>query len=754
VTTTLTRLTRLTVEPAAASDGILLDAFLAGDQGAFAALVRRHAGLVFSTCRRILRHQQDAEDAFQATFLVLARRAADVWPREAVASWLFGVAHRVALKARERRNRRAGREQALEDVAATETARADFDLVEAVHRVIGKLPVVYRAAVVACDLEGLSRKEAAERLGWREGTLSGRLARARELLAARLRRLGYALPASGLAALATTETASATTIQSTVELATGSAIGVSASVATLTEGMVRSMALFKLKAVAAVVLTACALGAGVFAAASGTGGSSGDDPGSQKAQSPSGAPAATKPADPPAEAPPAARPKRPRVEVARRELEVLLQGLELAAIAGKVDKQELDRVRARIRAADRLLDPNDLLLDQKQPAAALTDRDRLQGKWRVVSLTENGKTTPTNSKDPWEVQIVSRTIRMPYLEGGKEWKHREYVFDVNEVVSPRTIDLIAPGKPVGRGIYEFIGGFVTCSSCHNHPFIEEGAPPPLGEMWTLCEPARKDERAMRDAGVRLALSIDGKRPTKFGGDGVIVFEMRRADEASQTRWVGNPSTVEKFDATDIELQLLLADIEHKLRNKRIDPLWAEQLRLRLESARWMLGESRKASGVDSPTDPVAKAELDLVKARRNLEQAEAELERSQATVAEARRRVEKAKDDLKAAEVRFAGAKKPQPGAPAGEVFTIHVRTLTAAEKVIRVKATGKETVVDALAHAADDVPIKADAASVWVVRNGSILPVDLAAITKGDAKTNHALKPGDQLFVQAKAGK
>src|SRR5438093_1570763 len=174
---TLARLTRLAADPPRETDARLLDRFLAGSQPAFRELVGRHGPLVFAVCNRVLRHRQDAEDAFQAAFLVLARRAADVWPREAVGSWLYGVAHRVALKARTARARRQGREQPLVEVP--EPATSDLlpsDLAEVLERAIRKLPEVYRAAVVACDLEGLSRRDAAEQLGWKEGTLSGRLA--------------------------------------------------------------------------------------------------------------------------------------------------------------------------------------------------------------------------------------------------------------------------------------------------------------------------------------------------------------------------------------------------------------------------------------------------------------------------------------------------------------------------------------------------------------------------------------------------
>src|SRR5437764_597050 len=197
---TLARLTRLAADPPRETDARLLDRFLAGSQPAFRELVGRHGPLVFAVCNRVLRHRQDAEDAFQAVFLVLARRAADVWPRDAVGSWLYGVAYRVALKARSVRARRRGRERPLEEVARPDPLGLEPDTTEVIDRAVRKLPEVYRAAVVACDLEGLSRKAAAGQLGWTEGTLSGRLARARKLLADRLRKAGVALPAGGLAA--------------------------------------------------------------------------------------------------------------------------------------------------------------------------------------------------------------------------------------------------------------------------------------------------------------------------------------------------------------------------------------------------------------------------------------------------------------------------------------------------------------------------------------------------------------------------
>jgi RNA polymerase sigma factor (sigma-70 family) len=168
------------------TDGQLVQRYLDdGDGAAFAALVRRHGPMVLGVCRRVLRHEQDAEDAFQATFLVLARKAASVVPAEAVGHWLYGVAYRAAQKAREAAARRRARERLArprqpEECPVPDERREDLD------REIARLPDVYRAAVVLCHLQGLSRKEAARRLGCPEGTLSSRLAKARRLLAGRL----------------------------------------------------------------------------------------------------------------------------------------------------------------------------------------------------------------------------------------------------------------------------------------------------------------------------------------------------------------------------------------------------------------------------------------------------------------------------------------------------------------------------------------------------------------------------------------
>lgn len=237
----LVRCLRLVTNSDPESDATLLDRFITDRDGvAFAALVARHGPMVLAVCHRILGHRQDAEDAFQATLLVLARRAHAVRPRTMVGNWLYGVAYRTAQAARRGALNRRARETKVAiraaDAAPEDTGLAP-DLREVLDRELAALPDVYRAAVVACDLEGLSRREAAARLGWSEGTLSSRLTRARSLLARRLCRYGLVVPAAGLTAVAG-PVAVAGLAEPTIRLATLVAAGeaiVAAPVAALME---------------------------------------------------------------------------------------------------------------------------------------------------------------------------------------------------------------------------------------------------------------------------------------------------------------------------------------------------------------------------------------------------------------------------------------------------------------------------------------------------------------------------------------
>ena len=196
------RLARLAQPPA--TDADLLRRFVAArDEDAFGVLVRRHGPAVLAVCRRITADPHDADDAFQAAFLVLARKADRVRPGEPLAAWLYGVAVRTARAALARRCRHRARERGvaeLPDVPARTPDGLDADDARAVLAEVARLAPGVRAAVVLCELEGRSRAAAARELGIPEGTLSSRLAAARKVLAARLRDRGLA--AAVLAAVA------------------------------------------------------------------------------------------------------------------------------------------------------------------------------------------------------------------------------------------------------------------------------------------------------------------------------------------------------------------------------------------------------------------------------------------------------------------------------------------------------------------------------------------------------------------------
>jgi RNA polymerase sigma factor (sigma-70 family) len=243
------------------SDGELLSRFLSHrDSGALAALVRRHAPMVWGVCRRVLRNSHDAEDAFQAAFLVLVRKAATVVPRQMVANWLYGVAHQTAVRLRAAAVKRGAREMQMREMPEPLAVGASADeLLALLDQELSRLPERFRTMVVLCDLEGKTRKEVARQLGHPEGTVASRLARARELLAKRLARRGMAISGVMLAAVLSHTVASAvvpaTLVTSTIQFATGQAASViSSQVAALAEGVVKAMMMSKLKTVVALVL--------------------------------------------------------------------------------------------------------------------------------------------------------------------------------------------------------------------------------------------------------------------------------------------------------------------------------------------------------------------------------------------------------------------------------------------------------------------------------------------------------------------
>jgi RNA polymerase sigma factor (sigma-70 family) len=307
------------------SDGALLERFVARNDGAaFEILLERHGPMVWGVCHRVLGNHHDAEDAFQATFLVLARKAAAVCPREAVAGWLHGVATRTAQKARVISAKRRARETPMPRVPDLELApREPWDeLAPLLDQALGRLPERYRLAIVLCDLEGLSRREAAIQLGWPEGTVASRLARARAVLARLLAQRGLTLSGATIALLLAEHSASAADVPRTLLAATARAVAghaskaaaggaMSARVATLTDGVLIAMSISRMKTVLALLFTV--IGLGVFAGtlAEGARGIGGF----RKAQDPGAAGA--KAAPPPVPAAPADRePPAPGGEVA------------------------------------------------------------------------------------------------------------------------------------------------------------------------------------------------------------------------------------------------------------------------------------------------------------------------------------------------------------------------------------------------------------------------------------------------------
>ena len=263
------------------SDGSLLDRFCHGTvaeaEAAFAVLVERHGPMVLHICRRILGDRHDAEDASQAVFLVLARQARSIRRTDSVASWLYGVAARVAARGRLDAARRRLRERRGAEVmmAIRDRDHSDHDSAEAwpeLYQELGRLPDRFRLPILLCHLEGLSHEQAAERLGCPIRTVQSRLARARERLRDRLARRGVAPAIAAVTAALTADASTAAVSESWTRAtvtaavhyaATGTAAALTSStVAVLAEGASRAMNLHRLTKWATAVLLIAALAGG------------------------------------------------------------------------------------------------------------------------------------------------------------------------------------------------------------------------------------------------------------------------------------------------------------------------------------------------------------------------------------------------------------------------------------------------------------------------------------------------------------
>jgi RND family efflux transporter MFP subunit len=281
-----------------ASDAELVERYVRHhDEAAFELLVWRHGALVFNVCRRILPCEQDAEDAFQATFLAFVRKAGSISRRGSVAAWLYKVAYRAALEARERTRKTAAMEKSGSETLAVQPADDPLwsDVRPILDEELNRLPERLRRPIVLCYLEGKSNAEAARELGCRLGTIYSCLSRGRELLRQRLQRRGVALPVAALTATLTARMVEAAPAISLVRAAAraafafadpSAAAAVSPRVATLAEGVLRTMFVTKLKIAVVLVLMLGAAAGGVLTQAR-----TADPPAEAKAEDPPPKPA-------------------------------------------------------------------------------------------------------------------------------------------------------------------------------------------------------------------------------------------------------------------------------------------------------------------------------------------------------------------------------------------------------------------------------------------------------------------------------
>ena len=393
------------------TDAQLLERFIEHrDEAAFAALVSRHESMVMGVCLRVVRNHQDAEDAFQATFLVLVRKAASIASRGLLANWLYGVAYNTALKAKASNIKRQAKEKQvteMPDPAMAEQELLSDDLQALLDQELSRLPEKYRVPIILCELEGKTRKEAAQQLGCPEGSLSTRLSRARVILAKRLARHGLAVSGGSLAAVLLQNAASAcvplsvasSTIKAATLFAAGKGAMISGNVVALTEGVLKAMLLSKLKiGTIGMLVSLIAFGAGLF-----------------------GYQAATA--------------QRGNVGTAQEEIP-------------KEDKREGKGPKQEKSSG--------------KPAAQANEREQLQGTWRLVACTQDGIDASSDLAKRVQIEFQGDKMRFTpplefretVVEGQKE-KHVE--FRIGEGRFEASIQLYPASKPKGIDLTETDG---------------------------------------------------------------------------------------------------------------------------------------------------------------------------------------------------------------------------------------------------------------------------------------------------------
>ena len=256
------------------TDGQLLERF-ATDRGefaelAFAVLVERHGPMVLRVCRGVLNDPHDTQDAFQATFLVLVRKARALWVRDSLGPWLHQVAYRTASCARVTAARRRRHERRAAVSAEAARAEPTDELQGLLHEEIDRLPERYRVPIVLCDLEGCTHEQAARRLGWPVGTVKTRLSRGRERLRDRLLRRGLTPDAGLIASALGFDVSMASIPTALVDSVAGAASRfltvqsvVRGSAASIAQGVLRSMTVTRWLKAASVLLVAGATVAGI-----------------------------------------------------------------------------------------------------------------------------------------------------------------------------------------------------------------------------------------------------------------------------------------------------------------------------------------------------------------------------------------------------------------------------------------------------------------------------------------------------------